>query len=109
MIAALNLIVPVVVIGFVLLAMRLKKMFPIYTAIVFVILYALLQPSYLPKGTVKPVVYEEFKPNESVFVDRMLKPKSGAERDASRKAEFEKNDERIDKLIKQMKTEKGVN
>lgn len=106
MVVLLNILVPVIIIGLLYLAYKLKKGWPVLVAIAFVLAYGLVQPSYMPKGTVKPVQYTEFQKVDKPMADRMLKPKSGAERDAARKAEFEKNDQRVEALIETMKKEK---
>lgn len=107
MIAALNLLVPVVVIGLIILAMRLKKMFPIYTAIVFVIVYTVFQPSYMPKGKVTTTLPNAaFEVTSDKVENRILKPMSSEARDA-RMAEVEElATKRREELIEQMKSEK---
>lgn len=110
MIAALNLIVPIVVIGLFVLAMRLKKMYPIYIAVVFVILYQAFQPSYMPKGRVTTTLPNaEFQVTSGDVEDRLRKPMDSEAR-TSRMIEVEElATKRREELVNQIKTEKGVN
>lgn len=70
------------------------------------VIYTHVQPSYMPKGTVKPLPVVETPVVDKPIVDRVLKPMSGAERDARMKAEVEKSDARRAELIKEIKSEK---
>lgn len=108
MIAALNLLVPIVVIGLVLLAMRLKKMYPIYIALVFVVLYTMFQPSYMPKGKVTTTLpNSSFEVTNKNVENRILKPVTAEERDARMKEVEALSAARREELIQQMKNEKG--
>lgn len=106
MIALLNFVVPIVVIGLILLAMRLKKFWPIIVAIVFVIVYQAVQPSYIPKGTVKDLPRAEFRVDDSPIQDRMRKTISAEERDARMAKADKETNERIEALIERSKSEK---
>jgi hypothetical protein len=64
------------------------------------VIYTNIQPSYMPKGTVKPMPTVEFKQLDIPMVDRQLKPKSSAQYDAERTAEMEAIDKSIKNQIK---------
>jgi hypothetical protein len=100
MVLLLNILVPVVVLGLMYLAYRLKKFWPIAASVAFVLLYQLAQPSYMPKGTVKPVKIVEFKQLDIPMVDRSLKPKSSEQYDIERNAALEAIDKSIKNQIK---------
>lgn len=70
------------------------------------VLYPQIQPSYMPKGSVKPLPVAEFKVVDKPIVDRMLKTKPAAERDAEMQAEYEKSDARRNELVEKLKSEK---
>jgi hypothetical protein len=70
------------------------------TFIVTSLLYMQIQPSYMPKGTVKPLPNPEFHVNDSPMVDRLMKPKSGAEYDAERNKALEDINTSINEQIK---------
>jgi len=100
MVLLLNILVPLVVIALLYLAWRLKNWHPALIAIVFVVAYGAFQPSYIPKGTVKPLPNPEFHVNDSPMVDRLMKPKSGAEYDAERNKALEEINTSINEQIK---------
>lgn len=108
MVLLLNILVPLVAIVLIVLTVKLRKMWPTYTMIALSIIYAFAQPSYMPKGTVKPMPTIEFKQLDIPMVDRSLKPKSDAERDSERKAAIEEIDRDLEQQIikQQMKYHK---
>lgn len=106
MIALLNFVVPVVVIALIILAMRLKKFWPIIVSIVFVIVYQAVQPSYLPKGTTKQLPNAEFQIESKPIEDRIRKTISPEERDARMANVENETNERIEALIERSKSEK---
>lgn len=82
-----------------------KVIFALLTvALLFV--YYQIQPSYMPKGSVKPLPVAEFKVVDKPMVDRMLKTKPADERDAEMQAEYEKSDARRNALVEKLKSEK---
>lgn len=96
----------VVVMGLVIHFLTPSKVGKVIMGVITVamlVVYFQIQPSYMPKGVAKqssPVV--EFTVPEGEVVDRMLKPKSSEERDASRQDEYEKAEQRrIDFLKKE--------
>lgn len=81
-------LITLLVIGFVVgstaLAAKLKKLWPLIVMCIVMVVYTIVQPSYLPKGEVKRSVVPEFDKSESEIVDRSLKAKSGEEYDQKR-------------------------
>lgn len=70
-------------------------------------LYFQIQPSYLPKGTVKDLPRAEFRvDDDSPIQDRMRKTISAEEREARMTKVEEETSQRIESLIKQSKSEK---
>lgn len=68
--------------------------------------YFQIQPSYMPKGSVKPLPVADFKIVDKPMVDRMLKTKPAAERDAEMQAEYDKSDARREAFVEKIKSEK---
>lgn len=100
MILLLNILVPIVAIFLIFLTVKLRKMWPTYLMIVFYVIYAFAQPSYMSKGTVKPMVIQEFKQLDIPMVDRSLKPLPDSERDAQRNKALGEIDSSINQQIK---------
>jgi hypothetical protein len=100
MILLLNLLVPLLVIAHVYLAYKLNKLWPIGLGFVIVMVYTVAQPSYMPKGTVKPLPNAEFRTVDKPIVDLGLKPKSGDEYDAERNNALDEIDNSINEQIK---------
>lgn len=100
MIALLNIIVPLVVVILFWFAFRIKSFYPVIVALGFVVLYQLLQPSYMPKGTVKALPNVEFKVVDKPVVDLLLKPKSAEQYDIERNAAMSEIDKSIREQIK---------
>lgn len=108
MILLMNLLGPLFVVVMIILAMRLKKVYPLYIGVFFVIIYSFLQPSYMPKGTVMPSVPNvPFEVSDKPIESRVLKPMSSDERDARMSEVEELSNKRRDELIQQIKSEKG--
>lgn len=105
MITALNYLLPVVVIALLYLAFRLKKFWPLVVAVVFVVVYGAVQPSYIPKGTVKTYTPPPFETVDKPIVDRSLKPKSAEQYDAERNAAIEQINTSINNAIEKQKQE----
>jgi hypothetical protein len=109
MILLMNLLGPLFVVAMILLAMRLKKVYPLYIAVFFVIIYSFLQPSYMPKGTVMPAVPNApFEVSDKPIKDRILKPISSEVRDARMAEVVDLATKRREELIQQIKSEKGI-
>lgn len=95
MIALLNILVPIVVLALVYLGYRMKSGWPLAAAILFVIMYTLFQPSYMPKGTVKALPNVEFVHVDTEIIDRGLKTRSADEYDREREAVIERMNQSI--------------
>lgn len=106
MVVLLNIFVPVVVIALLYIAYKFKKLWPVLAAVAVLVIYPKIQPSYIPKGTVKPLPVAETQIVDKPFVDRVIKPMSAAERDERMSAEVLKSEQRREALIKQIKSEK---
>lgn len=92
-----------------------KKVAVVLLTLGISLIYTQIQPSYMPKGTVRSNPVVEFKQLDIPMVDRSLKPKSDADRDELRnkeisdinnkmKSEVEKSKERL-KELENMKKE----
>lgn len=103
MVLLLNILVPLVVILLIWFAYKIKKVYPVLIAIAFIIIYQFAQPSYMPKGTVKPMPKVEFQQLDIPMVDRSLKTKSDVERDAERNKALQEIDNSINEQIKSNK------
>lgn len=99
MIVLLNMIVPVVVVGLLYAAYKFKTYWPLVIMVAVLFIYPMIQPSYMPKGTVKPIQNVEFKQLDIPIVDRSLKPKSAEQYDLERNALLDEIDEKINKQI----------
>lgn len=100
MIVALNYLVPLVAIAFVYLSYRLKKFWPVVLAVVLFVVYGAVQPSYLPKGTVKTHTPPPFETVDTPMVDRMLKPKPPEQYDEERVKAMQEIDAKLEESIK---------
>ena len=80
----ITLVVMGLVAGAFALSFKLKKLWPLAVAAIFLAIYTIVQPSYLPKGEVKRSVIPEFERSESMIQDRNLKAKTGEEYDEKR-------------------------
>lgn len=107
MVVALNFLVPLIFIAMLLLAMRLKKIWPILVAVAFVIVYQAVQPSYIPKGTTKSLPNADFMVDETEIKDRVRKTMSADERDARMKEAEKETQIRIEELREKSKENKN--
>lgn len=85
MIVLLNLVWLVIVVGSFWLTFNLRKPWPLIIGLVILVGYQLIQPSYLPKGTVTRDVTPEFQDKGLEIEDRQPKPKSMGQYDEDRK------------------------
>jgi hypothetical protein len=99
MIAAMNLIIFLIAGTGFYVAYRRKSWKIAVATILAIFLYNHFQPSYMPKGEVKPTVFVAPVASDKPMVDRMSKPLSEAERDAKRKAEYEATDSRVKEML----------
>lgn len=100
MIALLNISVTVVVVTLLYLAWRFKSIIPVGIAIILVLAHGQFQPSYGPKGVVHKASFVAPEEREvTPMRDLIPKAQTGEERDAKRNTEYQKTDERIEKLI----------
>lgn len=99
MIALMNYAVPLIFIVSVFLSIRFKRWSPLVVGFVFALIYTIAQPTYLPKGTVPELKIQETVFVDKPIVDRGMKPKSDAERDAARNAELKRINESIESKI----------
>lgn len=109
MVVLLNILVPVVTLVLFFAAYKFKKYWPALVAVAVLFIYPMIQPSYMPKGTVKSLPNAEFQVSDAPVVDLALKPKSSELYDAEREAAMERIDQSIKMQIemnKQIKTEK---
>lgn len=80
-----------------------NKMIAIIATIFISLIYTQVQPSYMPKGTVRSTPTVEFQKLDIPMVDRSLKTKSDAERDIERKAAMKEIDDNLQKQIEKNK------
>ena len=85
-----------------------KKVAVVLLTLGISLIYTQIQPSYMPKGTVRSTPTVEFKQLDIPMVDRSLKPKSDVERDVERKAAMKEIDDNLEQQIikQQMKYHK---
>lgn len=107
MIVLLNILLPLLIAGILFIGYKKKKLIPaLIISLVVGYGYTLVQPSYMPKGTVKSLPPIELRASDKPIQDRMLKPVPAAERDEKMKAEFKASDERREALVEQIKKDK---
>lgn len=70
------------------------------------VVYFQIQPSYMPKGTVKQLHVAEFKHSDAKIVDRSLKPKSSEEYHAHLEDQMQKIQDSLEERIKSQSKEK---
>lgn len=97
MVLLLNILFPVVIIALMVISYKFKKVWPVIGVVAFILIYSIAQPSYMPKGTVKPLPNPEFRVNDSPMVDRLMKPKSPEQYDLERQQALDA----IDKSLKE--------
>lgn len=82
MVLILNLLLIVVGVGAIALAWKLKKVWPLVVAIVFMFLVSFARPSYMPKGVIERMALPDFEVNSELIIqDRNRSPLSGKEYD----------------------------
>ncbi|MNC14785.1 hypothetical protein D3C75_625750 [compost metagenome] len=64
------------------------------------LVYPMIQPSYMPKGTVKPMQVQQFEKLDVPMVDRSLKPMPDEQRDVQRNKALQEIDNSINDKIK---------
>lgn len=107
MVVLLNLLLPAIFVILAVVAYKTKRGFWMALFIPVVIIYGMIQPSYLPKGTAKPAAPPaEFVAPEGDIVDRMAKPLDADARDARRKAAFDEAENRRQEFLKNIEEEK---
>jgi hypothetical protein len=102
MIVLLNYIVPVVTLILVYFGWKRKSGYPLAFAVALVLIYTAVQPSYMPKGTVKALPNTEFRTIDTPIVDRSLKPKSPEYYDDKRNEEIKKSSDNLEKQIERL-------
>lgn len=80
----LSFIVVAIVLGLLFLAFKRKELWPLALAVVLIVIYMNVQPSYLPKGEVKRSVIPAFEKSDAKIQDNLLKHPSGEEMDRER-------------------------
>lgn len=104
MVFLINAIPAIIVLLGYLIAYKVKswknKLTVIIVACSLVLIYGQVQPSYMPKGTVKPTPTVAFQQLDIPTVDRQLKPKSDEQYDIERKAAIEEIDRDLEEQIK---------
>ena len=83
-----------------------RKVGTVLIIIGLVVLYGQVQPSYMPKGTVKQLPVAEFKHSDAKIVDRSLKPKSSEEYQAHIEEQLQKIQDSLEERIKSQSKEK---
>lgn len=100
MVLLYNVLGPIVFLGLMFLSFKLRKLWPAACAMLFIVLYTLAQPSYMPKGTVKQMPKVEFQQVNTPIVDRGMKTKSSEQYDIERQQAFDAIDKSIKNQIK---------
>lgn len=106
MIVLLNVVLPVILAFILYFAYKNKSWKILAIAPLLVVIYGFVQPSYMPKGTVKALPNPEFHASSKQITDRVAKPVSAEDRDAKMKEEFKKSDERREEFVNKLKKEK---
>lgn len=70
------------------------------------IIYFQIQPSYLPKGTVRSDPVVEFTPNNSVIIDRQLKSVTREQRLLELQDDYDAANKRREEMVEKLKGEK---
>lgn len=99
MIVLMNYAVPLIILIGMLLAYKLKKLYPAYIGVALAIVYVIAQPTMLPKGTVSAPVIAATEFVDKPIVDRSLKPMTDADRDQKRNVELKQINDSIEKAI----------
>lgn len=85
MVLLLNLLLPVWIVILGSLAYRLKKIWPVVVMLVGLFVYTAALPSYMPKGEIKRTQPPAFEYKELTVQDRLSKPPTKEESEASLK------------------------
>lgn len=100
MIALMNYAVPLIVLIGIIIAYKLKSVYPLAFAVVLAVVYTVAQPTYLPKGTVASPVINELEYVDKPIVDRGRKVMSDEQRDAIRNENLKEINDSIESKIK---------
>lgn len=100
MIVLMNYAVPLIVLIGIIIAYKLKSVYPLAFAVALAVLYTVAQPTYLPKGTVASPVINELEYVDKPIVDRGRKVMSDEHRDAIRNEKLKEINESIESKIK---------
>lgn len=103
MIVALNMLLGVVVLILLYTSYRIKKVWPLLVAIAFIVVYTAVQPSYMPKGTVKAYIPPPFEKVEGPVVNRLMMPKTAEQYDAERNAAIELINNKMQDAVQNIK------
>lgn len=99
MIALMNYAIPLILLIGVLIAYKLKSVYPLAIAFAIAVLYTVAQPTYLPKGTVAAPVIQELEYVDKPIVDRGRKVMSDEQRDAQRNEQLKQINDSIESKI----------
>lgn len=103
MIVALNIVLPVLVALVLFFTWKFKNWKLLFLIPVLIVGHGLIQPSYLPKGTVSKAQFVAPQMSDKPIVDRMLKPVDAEVRDFSRDKEIEQTNRMVEKLLSNKK------
>lgn len=103
MIVLMNYAIPLIVIIGLLIAYKLKSVYPLVITVAIAVLYTVSQPTYLPKGTVAAPVIQQLDYVDKKIVDRSRKVMSDEERDRLRNGQLNQINESIESKIKESK------
>lgn len=84
MVVLLNLLWVVILVVAALSYWKWRKTWIVVVTAIALLVYPMVQPSYMPKGQVKRSSIPAFEQSHSEVQDRLLKPPSGEEMDAKR-------------------------
>lgn len=88
MVLLLNLVSWVVVLIFIYIWYKTKKFRYLVVAAVFMLIYNIAQPSYMPKGTVTRMANPAFEQSNAAIEDRNRKPEDPNERQARQEQSY---------------------
>lgn len=99
MIALMNYALPLIILVGGFLSFKFKSYKPAVVAILIALVYTVVQPTYLPKGTVAAPVIQELEYVDKPIVDRGRKVMSDEQRDAQRNEKLKQINESIESKI----------
>lgn len=70
------------------MATTMKRFWPAVLGTIFLTLYFMFQPSYLPKGEIKRSDVPQFEQTEAKIGNKLLSPKSGEDYDGVRESKI---------------------